>query len=104
LSAFCASLSCQPPFGVPGNIGRNHFYGPGSNVFDMVMAKNTQITERMAMQLRCEAYNVFNHTAFDQPDNALQDGSLFGFSSTTVRRPDGTTSARQLQFAVKLQF
>ncbi len=103
LSAFCSG-SCQPPFGVPGNIGRNHFYGPGMNEFDMVMAKNTVITERLSLEFRCEAYNVFNHTLFDQPDNLLQDGSAFGFSTATLSRPDATTSARQLQFAMKLLF
>jgi hypothetical protein len=94
----------DPTLGLPGNVGRNRFYGPGYNNWDIVMSKETKITERVNLQFRTEVYNIFNRTQFDQPDNLLQDGSLFGFSSQTLTRADGTTSARQMQFGLKLMF
>lgn len=93
-----------PLFGGPGNVHRNSYYGPSYKNFDMVIAKNTKITERFNLEFRSEFYNVFNHPNFQQPDNFITDGSLFGQSSLEVGRNDGTTGARQLQFGLKLHF
>lgn len=93
-----------PLFGGPGNVHRNSYYGPSYKNFDMVIAKNTKITERFNLEFRSEFYNVFNHPNFQQPDNFITDGSLFGQSSLEVGRNDGTTGARQLQFGMKLHF
>lgn len=104
-SGFCVSdLGCSPPFGVPGNSGRSPFFGPGAQTWDVVVAKNTTLTERFNLETRFEFYNLFNHTQFDQPDNLLGDAQTFGFSTNTVSRSDGTTSARQMQVAMRLNF
>jgi hypothetical protein len=92
------------PYGQAGSVGRNHFFGPGYNNWDMVMSKDTSITERVKLQFRTEVFNLFNRTQFDQPGNLLQDQGTFGFSTQTISRADGTTSARQMQFGLKLQF
>jgi hypothetical protein len=92
------------PYGFAGNVGKNHFFGPGYNNWDMVMSKDMSITERLKLQFRTEVFNVFNRTQFDQPGNLYQDPGTFGFSTQTVSRPDSTTSARQLQFGLKVLF
>jgi hypothetical protein len=92
-----------PDFGGPGNIGRNHIYGPGYVNFNMVFAKKTKLAERADLEFRFECYNLFNHAHFQQPDN-LQTDSTFGLISATVANPDSTTSARQVQVALKLNF
>jgi hypothetical protein len=92
-----------PNFGGPGNIGRNQFYGPGFVNFDVDFAKKTKIGERAELEFRVECYNLFNHPHFQQPDNLLTD-STFGLISGTASRPDATTSARQMQVALKLNF
>jgi hypothetical protein len=94
----------RAPFGRAGNVAKNRYYGPGYNNWDMVMSKNTQISEKLKLEFRTEVFNIFNRTQFDQPGNLLQDQGTFGFSTQTVGRSDGTTSARQLQFALKLNF
>ena len=105
LADFCVvELGCQPPFGVPGSVGRNHFNGPGYADWDMVLGKDTGLTERVKLEFRFEAYNVFNRVQFGQPDNLLQDTGTFGFSTNTLSQNDGTTTARQLQFGLKLKF
>jgi outer membrane receptor protein involved in Fe transport len=93
-----------PPFDTAGNSGRNRFSGPGTNNWNAVVAKNTKITERVNLQFRAEAFNLFNRTAFDMPDGQMVDAGTFGLSTLTLTQPDGTTSARQMQFALKLQF
>ncbi|MGB9432703.1 MAG: hypothetical protein WBQ89_10715 [Candidatus Acidiferrum sp.] len=93
------------PFDVLPNTGKNSFYGPGLVNIDTAALKNTALTEKLTLQFRLEAYNLFNHTQFEQPNSQYMPGSpTFGESLSTIVRPDGTTSARQLQVALKLIF
>jgi len=87
-----------------GDSGRNQWYGPSHTDMDMVLMKNIRITERFRMQIRSEFFNLFNTPQFGQPGNIIENPGNFGLSTTTVNRPDGTTSARQIQLAVKLNF
>jgi hypothetical protein len=98
-----SSAFITTPFDVLPNVAKNKFYGPDLVNIDVATFKNTSITERLKLQFRVEAYNLFNHPQFAQPDNFLSD-SIFGQSTATITRPDGTTSARQLQVALKLIF
>jgi carboxypeptidase family protein/TonB-dependent receptor-like protein len=92
------------PFGNAGNLGRNHFYGPGVNNWDMVLQKTVGLSERVNLRFRAETYNVFNRVQFGQPGNVTSDSGTFGQSTTQVRRADQTSGARQIQLSVKLQF
>jgi Carboxypeptidase regulatory-like domain len=99
-----------PLFVAPGSVGRNHFYGPSFVNFDLTFSKTMKVTERVAAELRVECYNIFNHPHFTNPgaDAAVlgnQLGSpIFGEITSTVQRPDATTSARQMQVALKVNF
>jgi Carboxypeptidase regulatory-like domain len=103
----CAFVT--PPFGSPGS-GRNSIYGPGLVDFDLAFAKRTKLSERFQLEIRFEGYNIFNHPHFLNPgtDSAgvgnLIGSSLFGVITNTYTEPDGTTSARQIQVAMKLSF
>jgi hypothetical protein len=95
------------PFGRPGTLGRNTFTGPEYFDTNLTLMKNTRITERINLQFRAEAYNLFNRIQFDNPGTAgdtLASPGTFGQSLQTLTQPDGTTSARQLQLALKLIF
>jgi hypothetical protein len=71
--------------------------------FDLTVAKKMKLTERFGAELRVECYNIFNHPHFGTPDNTVGDPT-FGEILSTVSRSDGTTSARQLQVALKMSF
>ena len=92
-----------PLFTGPGSSGRNNFYGPHFVNFDASFSKTTSITERFKLEFRAECYNVLNHPHFTNPSNAVESPT-FGLISSTVSRPDATTSARQMQVALKLNF
>jgi hypothetical protein len=93
------------PFDVQPNTGKNEFYGPGLFNIDMATLKDTALTEKLKLQFRLEVFNLFNHVQFAQPNNIYYQGeSTFSESLSTITRPDGTTSARQLQLALKLIF
>ena len=92
------------PYDQQPNVAKNAFYGPDMINFDAAVIKDTGITERAKLQLRFEFFNVFNHTQFGQPGNAFASPGTFGVSTSTLSRPDGTTSARQIQVAGKIIF
>jgi hypothetical protein len=104
----CASAFAQPPYGRPGDNGRNHFYGPNFVSFDASVAKKMKIGERLGVEIRLEGYNVFNHPEFGNPGTGGTGNQLnlpnFGVITGTLVHSDGTTSARQLQGAMKLTF
>ncbi len=98
-----ATAFALAPFGRAGNMGRNHFVGPGIVNFDMTLKKTTALTERIKLDIRSEFYNLFNRAQFGQPVNSIVSGE-FGMSLSQVGRPDGTSGARQIQFATKIIF
>lgn len=98
------SAFANPPFGRAGDVGRNNFYGPSYKNVDAVMSKLTSIGERVKLESRFEVYNLFNRVQFDLPGHSLSDPQTFGFSTSTLTRADATTSARQIQIALKLSF
>jgi hypothetical protein len=100
--SYCAFAN--PSYNTASNLGRNQFYGPRYSNFDMVLAKKTSITERVKLETRFELFNIFNHPQFYQPGNGRGTPGTFGVSTSTLTRSDGTTSARQLQVAMKLTF
>jgi hypothetical protein len=98
------ALFSIPAFGSGGNLGRNHFRGPGINNSDAVLNKQVGIHERVKLDMRFEFYNLFNRVQFAQPDNLLADATVFGHSTSETFRPDFTTGARQIQLGMKLSF
>jgi hypothetical protein len=99
------ALLSLPPFGSAGNLGRDHFRGPGVNNSDAVLNKQVGIHERVKLDMRFEFYNLFNRVQFNQPDNLTADGPVaFGHSASEYIRPDFTTGARQIQLGMKLSF
>jgi hypothetical protein len=94
----------DPTWGSAGNLGRNHFYGPGVNRWDMVLRRTVAFSEKMHMEFRAESYNLFNRVQFSQPGNIISDTGTFGQSTSEVRQPDLTTGARQIQFGIKFSF
>jgi hypothetical protein len=83
-------------FGI-GDAGRNLFHGPGINNTDMSFYKDTQITERVKLQLRADLFNAFNHAQFNNPSGNVAS-SLFG-RVTTTRIP-----ARISQLSLSVNF
>jgi Carboxypeptidase regulatory-like domain len=82
---------------VPGNAGRGIINGPGTVRFDVTLAKNIRFGENLRLQLRAEAFNVFNHTNF--ATLGLTASTLSTFGTVT-----GTRDPRTLQFGIKFYF
>ena len=93
---FNTSAFAFPAFGTFGNAGRNTLDGPGFQNVNASLVKNTRLAESVTLQLRAEAFNLFNHPNFNLPDNFL--------GSPTFGRILSAQSPRHLQFGVKLLF
>ena len=83
----------------PSNMtGRNAFRGPGYWNLDAGLYKSIRITEGTALQLRFEAYNVFNHAnLFVLGSQAFVDNGLGYVPARRLGR-------RNIQLAAKLIF
>lgn len=102
-AAFELPVGATPAGDHFGNLGRNAFTGPGFVNTDLSLVKNTKLTERLNLQFRTEAFDIFNHPNFGNP-NLNPQSSSFG-KITSTRFPVGDFgSARQLQISLKLQF
>ena len=90
------------PLGKIGNSNRRFIHGPGLNNFDMALLRNISFTESKQLQLRFEAFNVFNHAQFVNPDGSISDG--FPDNGGTFGLVSGALPARIMQIAAKIIF
>jgi hypothetical protein len=90
-----AAFALQP-FGTFGDAGRNILDAPGFQNFDVSLMKTASLGERIALQFRAEAFNLFNHANFNQPDNF--------FGSPTFGQILSAKSPRHIQFGLKFLF
>jgi len=104
---FPAAANClfQVPPGF-GNMGRNAIVGPGFEDIDLSLFKDTRITEKLKAQFRADAFNLFNHPNFAQPQRTVSTaaGNSFGQITGTRSPPGDAGSSRQIQLALKLLF
>jgi hypothetical protein len=86
-----------------GNLGRNAVVGPGFSNIDFAVVKNTRLQEGIALRIRCDVFDLFNHANLGQPGGTIGTAT-FG-QITNTRWPTGDSgSSRQLQLAMKLIF
>jgi len=88
-----------------GNLGRNAIHGPGFSNTDLSLIKNVRLVGTSRLQLRVEAFNLFNRANLGQPGRVATVGSTTFGVITNTRFPTGDSgSARQVQFAAKVLF
>jgi hypothetical protein len=103
------TLATNPAQGVLGDAPRTYFRGPSFNNWDMSLFKQIPLpNERVKLQLRMEAYNVFNHTQFTSVDTSaqFQVDSLGHFAqyNPTFGRFTNAALKRRVQLALRLTF
>jgi len=84
------------PNGQDGNVGRNSLYGPSFYQWDLAVFRDFPIRERLKLQARAEALNVFNIVNLNNP------GSTLGTNTFGVITSAGTM--RELQLGLRLFF
>lgn len=110
-----------------GNMGRNSLYGFGAWQSDIGLHRTFSITERVKTEFRVEAFNIFNHPNFINPDTnvdydpttspALTFYDTFGMSNYSMARGYGgggntggfnplfqVGGPRSMQFVLRVSF
>ena len=97
-------------FNLRGNAGRNILIGPGEVNLDFSVFKNNRvprISETFNAQFRAEFFNVLNHANFSvpvTPDNTDIFDSMGTPSGGAGLLTSTTTTAREIQFALKISW
>ena len=82
-----------------GNSGRDFLYGPNWHDMDLAILKNFSVKrlgEQSRLQVKAEAYNVFNHPNFGLPNASIESAGVGTISSAF--------GARTLQLGAKFSF
>jgi hypothetical protein len=100
-----SKLEC---FNLRGNAGRNILIGPGLSNLDFSIVKNTyirKISETFNAQFRAEIFNISNRANFGPPpfptNTDIFDSSGVPNDVAGQIKPPTTTTAREIQFALK---
>lgn len=102
-----ASRRLVLPVGI-GTLGRNTVRLPGEFNFDLSVSRRIALGERLAVQLRGEAFNILNHTNFNAPNTGLgtaidSAGNPY-FNSPNFGLITGAQAARTFQLVVRFDF
>jgi hypothetical protein len=114
-SAAFYAANCDPAFGtfpqcfnLRGNAGRNILTGPGLVNLDFSLFKNIpikRVSENFKAQFRAEFFNILNRANFSvpvSPDNTDIFDSTGAPTGVAGLLTSTTTTAREIQFALKL--
>ena len=107
-----AAFASGPPLfalGSFGNLGRNAVRGPGLVNVDVALSRSFKFKERYKLQVRVDAFNIFNHANFVgaiSPAGTVTGYSTLatGMSSSSFGRVGSAFDPRILQFAMKFYF
>ena len=89
--------------GLPGNSRNGELEGPGYQVWNLDVDKNTKVNERMTLQFRVQAFNVFNHVNYTTVDTLGTDAGT-STSPGTFGTVTGSRDPRQMQLGAKFIF
>jgi Carboxypeptidase regulatory-like domain len=70
----------------PGTLSRNGVFGPGGWTMDSSLFKNFRIEERATLQLRLDAFNLWNHTNYNNPTTDISSNNFGVISSSQPGR------------------
>jgi hypothetical protein len=97
--AFNTALFNLPDLGQIGTAAKRFFYGPGIANFDAALHKSVPLRESHSLEIRFEAFNVFNHAQFYGP--AAVNGNI---GSVNFGQVVSAAAPRLIQLAAKFNF
>jgi hypothetical protein len=96
---FNAGQFSLPALGTMGNARRRFFSGPGMQNLDLTVSREISLNEGHSLEIRGEAFNVFNHAQFFGP--AAVEGNI---SSGTFGQAVSAMAPRLIQVAARVHF
>jgi hypothetical protein len=110
---FNPAAFAAPANGTWGNLGRYIANGPGMYEIDSSLQKRFRVTEKLGLNFRAAAYNLFNHPIYKTPGSSI--GSLtgnppsvsgsFGRITNIINTGAvGTGAPRRIEFMLRAEF
>jgi hypothetical protein len=96
---FDATQLTLPALGTMGNARRRFFYGPGMENLDATLSRSIAIRRDQALEVRAEAFNLFNHAQFFGA--AAVEGNI---SSGSFGQAVSAMAPRLMQLALRYRF
>ncbi len=102
-----------PANGTWGNLGRYIANGPGMYEIDSSLQKRFRLGERLALNFRAAAYNLFNHPIYKTPSGSIGaltgnppavSGSFGRITSIINTGAVGTGAPRRIEFMFRAEF
>jgi hypothetical protein len=93
-----------PAKGTRGNLGRYAARGPGYYEIDTALQKKFRLSERFGLNFRAEAFNLFNHPIYANPNGNVSSGGFGQITSILNTGAVGTGTPRRIEFAMRLDF
>jgi len=93
-----------PAKGTWGNLGRYIARGPGYYEIDTALQKRFRLSERFSLNFRAEAFNLFNHPIYANPNGNVSSGGFGQITSILNTGAVGTGTPRRVEFAMRLDF
>jgi hypothetical protein len=102
---FNPAAFAEPAIGTIGNAGTNVMYGPGYINWDMTLTRRILLgRESRSLQMKVEAFNVFNHTEF----TGVNSGYIFNAqgvnTNANIGALTGERGPRVLALELRVQF
>ena len=102
---FNPAAFAEPGIGTIGNAGTNVMYGPGFMNWDMTLTRRILLgRESRSLQMKVEAFNVFNHTEF----TGVNSGYIFNAqgvnTNANIGALTGERGPRVLALELRVQF
>ena len=72
--------------------------------FDSALDKKISIKERVALRLRFQAFNIFNHTEFNRIGTTYSWNAAGTNLNTTTGQFTGTQPQRQMALTARIEF
>lgn len=85
----------------PVGIGRNTGRGFDFASFDLRLSRRLRFTERIALEVIAEGFNLFNRANFQLPNATIGTGAT---PNATFGLPTAAADPRQIQFGLRLSF
>ncbi|HEV2982923.1 MAG TPA: carboxypeptidase regulatory-like domain-containing protein [Vicinamibacterales bacterium] len=101
---FNTAAFARPAKGDRGNAPSVVARGPGTNNWNMSLFKNIKAGDRVKLQVRAEAYNVFNTTQFSKVDTTPKFDAAGNQVNVNFGRVTATLDPRIMQFALRVLF
>jgi hypothetical protein len=87
-----------------GNLGRYAAFGPKEYELDTTLQKRFMVTERLALNFRATAYNLFNHPQYGNPASNISKSSFGTITDVLNDGATGSGAPRRIEFMFRAEF